>query len=605
MSERFTEQRQDIGVEQAYEWETRRITLPDGQHGVACYFYDITERRGAEETAREAQERLHYAANAARLTYVEVDVVKGGARTADNFAAVMGFSVPSAQETDASAGVHALLEHVVPEDRARVQASVEAFISGKPPGKIDYRVLGDDQVERWIESGWFLEHNASGKLLKTFAANIDITERKQAEQLLRQNHDTFFNLIQNALFGVYVVDSQFRMCQASRASHKAFANINPLIGRDFEEILRLVWAEPFLSEVHGHFRHTLQTGEAYAAPNTTEQRRDTTDIESYDWKIERITLPDGQFGVVCYFYDITERRQAEQTLGELNATLELRVQARTAELSQANAYLQAEIAAKERLRESAERLITVAENLSEGLCITSMEGEFIHWNHAALDMHGIASPAESKGQMADFTTLVEVLRLDGSALPLDQWPMSRALRGEQVRDCELLIRRTDTGMARILSYSGTAVLDNAGKQSAFLTVTDITELKRAEVQLRELNETLERRVLERTQALAELDSRKDEFLAMLGHELRNPLAALTNAVQLMRQHKHVDPLLLQGRAIIGASSGTSHTWSMTCWRSRASPAAAFGCARKRSTSAASSNGRSRRPSRCSCNTGIN
>ncbi len=144
----------------------------------------------------------------------------------------------------------------------------------------------------------------------------NITARKQAEQLLRQNRDTFFNLIQNAPFGLYVVDAQFRMCQASRASHKAFANIDPLIGRDFEEILRLAWAEPFLSEVLGRFRHTLQTGQAYAAPNTTEQRRDTPDIESYDWKIERITLPDGQLGVVCYFYDITERMQAQAALRE-------------------------------------------------------------------------------------------------------------------------------------------------------------------------------------------------------------------------------------------------------------------------------------------------
>lgn len=46
----------------------------------------------------------------------------------------------------------------------------------------------------------------------------------------------------------------------------------------------------------------------------TEPRRDTSIIESYDWRIERITLPDGQFGVVCYYYDMTERRKAEAVL---------------------------------------------------------------------------------------------------------------------------------------------------------------------------------------------------------------------------------------------------------------------------------------------------
>jgi signal transduction histidine kinase/CheY-like chemotaxis protein len=66
--------------------------------------------------------------------------------------------------------------------------------------------------------------------------------------------------------------------------------------------------------VLGHFRRTLDTGAAHAAPTFSELRKDTPDVESYDWKIERIVLPDGGFGVVCYFYDLTERQQAAEAL---------------------------------------------------------------------------------------------------------------------------------------------------------------------------------------------------------------------------------------------------------------------------------------------------
>jgi signal transduction histidine kinase len=52
--------------------------------------------------------------------------------------------------------------------------------------------------------------------------------------------------------------------------------------------------------------------------------------------------------------------------------------------------------------------------------------------------------------------------------------------------------------------------------------------------LSELNETLEQRVAERTEELNHANRLKDEFLAMLGHELRNPLAAITNAVQVIK-----------------------------------------------------------------------
>ena len=139
---------------------------------------------------------------------------------------------------------------------------------------------------------------------------------RKSEKHLRRNNDTFYNLVQNTPFGIYVVDSNFQLVQISAGSKKVFSGIEPLIGRDFAEILRIVWEEPFASEAIEHFRHTLATGETYHAPDTTEQRGNVKDTESYDWKIERIILPDGQFGVVCYFYDLTELMQAKKAVEE-------------------------------------------------------------------------------------------------------------------------------------------------------------------------------------------------------------------------------------------------------------------------------------------------
>jgi signal transduction histidine kinase len=73
--------------------------------------------------------------------------------------------------------------------------------------------------------------------------------------------------------------------------------------------------------------------------------------------------------------------------------------------------------------------------------------------------------------------------------------------------------------------------DVASANSALLS--EVKERRNAEEQLRQLNETLEQRVNERTEELRQANRMKDEFLAMLGHELRNPLAAITNAIQVM------------------------------------------------------------------------
>ncbi|QOV91341.1 PAS domain S-box protein [Humisphaera borealis] len=151
----------------------------------------------------------------------------------------------------------------------------------------------------------------------------DATERVQAEELLRRSHDTFYHLIQNNPFGVYVVDADFKLRQVSLGSQKVFATVPPpLVGRDFAEVLRFVWAEPFATEAVARFRHTLDTGEPYASARTVELRQDIGAVEVYDWRIERITLPDGRFGVVCYFYDLSERQQWEVALAESRRKLD-------------------------------------------------------------------------------------------------------------------------------------------------------------------------------------------------------------------------------------------------------------------------------------------
>jgi signal transduction histidine kinase len=64
-------------------------------------------------------------------------------------------------------------------------------------------------------------------------------------------------------------------------------------------------------------------------------------------------------------------------------------------------------------------------------------------------------------------------------------------------------------------------------------LAEVAERRKVEEQLRELNESLEQRIAERTDALRQNDRRKDEFLATLAHELRNPLAPVRNAVQVL------------------------------------------------------------------------
>ncbi len=142
------------------------------------------------------------------------------------------------------------------------------------------------------------------------------SDRKQGEEALRRNAEAFAALVEQAPLGIYTVDSKFRVRNVSAGAMPAFRSVQPLIGRDFGEVMRILWPESFASEAIRIFRHTLETGEPYVSPGLTEKRNDIGAIESYEWQTNRVTLADGQYGVVCYYFDTTRLQQAHQAVRE-------------------------------------------------------------------------------------------------------------------------------------------------------------------------------------------------------------------------------------------------------------------------------------------------
>ena len=136
-------------------------------------------------------------------------------------------------------------------------------------------------------------------------------------------------------------------------------------------------------------------------------------------------------------------------------------------------------------REIDQRLRTITDHLTEGLVISSTEGQMLHWNKAACAMFGFSNEEEWLRKLPVFAEIFELTTLAGDVLKIEEWPLSRVLAGERLHNFDVYIRRIDIGSpTRILSFTGAIVQDVGGKSAAFLSFSDITQRSQSEQALR-------------------------------------------------------------------------------------------------------------------------
>ena len=182
-----------------------------------------------------------------------------------------------------------------------------------------------------------MQHGADDYLIKPFSARELLARvqthlqmarmRKEAGEILRQRTAQFETLLNEAPLGVYLVDSDFRFREVNPTALAAYDNDPHLIGGDFDEITRSRWPKEYADEIIGKFRHTLETGEPCFAAERIQRRRDTGALQCFEWQINRIPLPDGRFGVVCYFRDISHIVRAREAIKESEERLRVATEA--------------------------------------------------------------------------------------------------------------------------------------------------------------------------------------------------------------------------------------------------------------------------------------
>ena len=170
-----------------------------------------------------------------------------------------------------------------------------------------------------------------------------------------------------------------------------------------------------------------------------------------------------------------------------------------------------------------------------GIAVADPNCQLLQINHAGAELLGIASAA-NRGLAGQSVRGWQHRPDTHEAVPLlpDQWPLQRAMAQRRAVTNIIDIAPVDGAVRRrTVLMSAAPVLDAAGEVIAGVVVqVDITKRVQAEA------------------ALRRADRQKDEFLATLAHELRNPLAPIRTAAELIRLRDPADATVQRARAII-------------------------------------------------------
>jgi PAS domain S-box-containing protein len=286
--------------------------------------YDITDRKRAEDALQESETRFRQLAeNIPEVFWVADSDLSQILYVSPAYESIWGCTCTSLYENPLS-----FTDPIHPEDRDRILSVVQQ--QRQQGWNEEYRIIQPSGTVRWIWEQSFPILENDGHVQRLVGICQDITDRKQAEESLSQ----LGIAVENAMTGISRLDSTGHFIMAS-------GGYAQMLGYQPEELIGLSWADTVPQQDHqlGIAAAQIMLQHGRAEQELQAVRKDGSIFYKQILLVKSFNSRGEHDGHYCFMRDISERKQAEleirqlnQVLEQQNRSLEALVEQRTSEL---------------------------------------------------------------------------------------------------------------------------------------------------------------------------------------------------------------------------------------------------------------------------------